>query len=91
MPHIVWLLIAAAALPAAVSARTWFVEKDGSGDYTVIQEAVNAAADGDTIRIGPGRFNEMTNLGSVWEYSECVVNLIGRELTLIGSGEETIV
>ena len=41
------------ALP--VAARTWRVEKDGSGDFTVIQDAVDAAAAGDTIRIGPGR------------------------------------
>ena len=34
--------------------RTWVVELDGSGDFTVIQDAVDAAADGDTIFIGPG-------------------------------------
>ena len=30
------------------------VEKGGSGDFTVIQDAVDAAADGDVIMIGAG-------------------------------------
>ena len=39
--------------------RTWVVELDGSGDFTVIQDAVDAAADGDTIFIGPGHHTAM--------------------------------
>jgi hypothetical protein len=31
---------------------TWFVERDGSGDFMVIQDAVDAAAAGDTILFG---------------------------------------
>jgi hypothetical protein len=38
--------------------RTWSVEKDGSGDFSVIQDAVEAAAPGDTIQIGEGRFED---------------------------------
>lgn len=45
------------------SARTWYVEKDGSGDFTVIQQAVDAAVDGDTIEIGPGRFDDRVTYG----------------------------
>ena len=41
-----------------VCARTWYVEQDGSGDFTVIQDAVDAAGDGDTVAIGPGRYEE---------------------------------
>ena len=49
------ILSAGAELSAA---RTWYLEKDGSGDFAVIQEAVDAAASGDTLRIGPGRWYE---------------------------------
>ncbi len=40
--------------PAA--ARTWLVRLDGSGDFTRIQEAVDAAEYGDTVRVGPGEY-----------------------------------
>jgi hypothetical protein len=39
-------------------ARTWHVEKDGSGDFTTIQPAIDASAAGDTVAIGPGRYLE---------------------------------
>ncbi len=45
------------ASSTVAQARTWRVEKDGSGDYAIIQAAIDAAADGDTIRIGAGRFD----------------------------------
>ena len=37
------------AVASSAHGRTWHVEKDGSGDFTVIQDAVDAAADGDVI------------------------------------------
>ncbi len=42
------------------SAATIRVEKDGSGDFTVIQDAIGAAQDGDTILIGPGNYRHVT-------------------------------
>jgi hypothetical protein len=72
-------------------ARTWWVLKDGTGDFTVIQDAVDAAASGDTIRIGPGRFDER-RIVSVPGWTELVCILVPQtELTLIGSGDQTIV
>lgn len=50
------MTVAAPLAPA--SARTWHVVKDGSGDFTAIQPAINAAASGDVIEIGPGRYIE---------------------------------
>ncbi len=32
-------------------ARAWRVERDGSGDFAVIQDAVDAASAGDTIEM----------------------------------------
>jgi hypothetical protein len=65
------------------------VEKDGSGDYTVIQDAVDAAAEGDTILIGPGEYTE----SSVWEYDdgffgETYVGVPIDNITLIGAGRD---
>lgn len=88
------LLAVAVALAAGVAeARTWWVKEDGSGDYTVIQDAVDAAASGDTIRIGPGVFEE----GSTWVFDNggtifSRVFVTKSELTFIGSGiDQTIV
>ena len=78
-------------LPSVVLARTWYVEKDGSGDYEVIQDAVDVAASGDTIRIGPGRYDDK-RLVTCPGWSDSVRILVTQsELTVIGSGSETIV
>lgn len=52
-------LVAGGLAAGAADAATWRVEKDGSGDFMIIQQAVEAAADGDTIRIGAGRFDDV--------------------------------
>ncbi len=41
-----------------LSAQTITVKQDGSGDYTVIQVAVNVALDGDTVMVYPGIYYE---------------------------------
>ncbi len=72
-------------------ARTWFVERDGTGDFIVIQDAVDAAASGDTIKIGSGRFDEK-HLVTTPGWSEYVrVQVTQNELTIIGSGSGTII
>jgi hypothetical protein len=53
-------LLALVACSGHVGARTWRVARDGSGDFTAIQPAVDAASPGDTIRIGPGLYKETT-------------------------------
>ncbi len=82
----------------SVDARTWNVRKDGSGDYTVIQDAVDRAAAGDTIRIGPGRFEEKRPYASYpsadaekWIF-DVYVAVDVSDLTIIGSGaDQTII
>lgn len=65
-------------------AVTWTVEKDGSGQFTVIQDAVDAAASGDTIRIGPGRFEDFRHLeGLTGGY---IARILVDDLAIIGSG-----
>lgn len=83
------LLVILGARPA--ESRVWRVEKDGSGDYAVIQDAVGASASGDTIMIGPGRFSEYTDhtyAGNLWHN---YVHMVSGSLTLIGAGEDATV
>ncbi|MCK9333758.1 MAG: T9SS type A sorting domain-containing protein [Candidatus Cloacimonetes bacterium] len=52
------LLILIMALPCLVLALTLSVKQDGTGDYTLIQEAITASTDGDTVLVYPGRYYE---------------------------------
>jgi hypothetical protein len=78
-------------LPSLGFGRTWVVEKDGSGDYTVIQDAVDAAESGDVIEIGPGRYEEFQVFH--WIFTHDVFIYPGdKSLTFRGAGVgETIV
>jgi len=89
----VFLFVVAAIVLSSVQAgaRTWRVEKDGSGDFEIIQDAVDVAASGDTVRVGLGRFADMHwVVVPGWSDSVCV-RIEQEELTLIGSGPETII
>lgn len=85
------LLFALIAEPGLAIGRTWRVEKDGSGDTSVIQDAVEAAASGDTIRIGPGRFSEYTTHVYANNEWNTYVHVRLEELTIIGSGQEATI
>ena len=65
----------------AGSPRTFTVDDDGEGDYGTIQEAVDAAVDGDTIRVWEGTYYENV-------FVDKSVNLIGNgsEVTIIDGG-----
>ena len=81
------LLLAIGA--GGADARTWHVRKDGTGDFKVIQDAVDQAAAGDTIRIGPGRFEEKKPYTSYppdkWTV-DVYVAVDVADLTIVGSG-----
>ncbi|MEZ4655082.1 MAG: right-handed parallel beta-helix repeat-containing protein [Candidatus Eisenbacteria bacterium] len=55
-------LVAASILglhfPSVASATEWHVSPDGSGDAPSLQSAIDAAADGDTVRLSSGVFDE---------------------------------
>jgi Right handed beta helix region len=76
--------------PCLSWANSWVVEKNGTGDFSVIQEAVDVAASGDTIQIGPGRYDD-------WQWlrfgSEIIYVLSeDKDLVFIGAGsDETII
>ncbi len=84
------LLLGLTASPP-VSAATWRVELDGSGDYESTWDAVWRADAGDTILIGAGRFDTVHHYeshdGAEWDGSvDTHMLLHSRDLTVIGQG-----
>jgi len=81
-------------LATSASARTWRVEKDGSGDYTTIQPAVDGAAPGDSILIGPGRYSETTlynpNVPKDFFPKPVMIAVTVDDLTIIGAGPDQV-
>lgn len=98
MSRILLVLLVMVISINGADARTWNVRKDGTGDYKVIQDAVDHAAAGDTIRIGPGRFEEKRPFSSYpvdtaekWMFDVYVAVTVS-DLTIIGSGaDQTII
>jgi hypothetical protein len=84
-------LICAIAAGSSAQAATWRVERDGSGDFITIQAAVNASTPGDSIRIGPGRYSEMSTFSFPGLTVQTVVGIQRGPLTLLGAGAEQVV
>lgn len=86
IPFVASLLILFIACSA--DARTWWVRQDGSGDGSVLQDALDAAAPGDTIRIGPGRFDTFHERQSMatGRIDAAIAWVRTSGLTLIGDG-----
>ncbi len=77
-----------AVLADTSSSETHRVRLDGSGDFMVIQDAIDTAASGDTIDIGPGRFETMSLYQNPYWTSEAVAIIQDKELFLIGQGDD---
>jgi len=75
-------------IPGVVAAHTWYVELNGSGDFSDIQPAVDAAAVGDTIRIGPGRYDTFHPCVAPGWTEDAIVSVTKDKLTFIGSGKD---
>ena len=73
-------------------AVTFTVEKDGSGDFTIIQDAVDAAAPGDTIIIRDGIYRENVTIRVSGTANLPIVirNYPGETPVLDGTKEEPI-
>ncbi|MFN0241439.1 MAG: hypothetical protein ACKVWV_00955 [Planctomycetota bacterium] len=60
-----------AALAPLASANVWVVASQGGGDFTQIQPAINASADGDTLIVKPGGYSAFTIVDkSIWILAE---------------------
>ena len=58
------------------SGETIIVAKDGSGDYEKIQDAIDAAQGGDTIRVWEGTYEENV--------------VMDKTLSLVGNGSDVV-
>ena len=92
----IWITAIALVLIAGSSyGATWHVSQDGSGDFTVIQDAVDAASPGDVIWIHAGRYEEMTEHFDIWgngsSYADCHVVITKDDLTLQGDGPDNTI
>ena len=90
MKHLI-LILSVLIGASQAGASTIRVERDGSGDFLVIQDAVDAAASGDTILVGPGRYDEGSTVVTPG-WTEFVRVLIPVEdLTIIGAGSDVTI
>lgn len=83
------LAVMLACINGTACAAVIRVEKDGSGDYTVIQDAVDASADGDVIMIGPGRYDDYEV--DPWLGNVRVFVKEEKSLTFIGQPEGEVI
>jgi len=78
-----------------VGATTWHVAQDGSGDFEIIQDAVDAAEPGDTIHIHAGRYLNVTEHWDVWgdgtSFADNHVVITKDNLTLQGDGPDATI
>jgi len=87
-------LMCITSLAAPVSAATLTVASDGTGDYTSLSAALNAASPGDTIYLQKGAYSESAsitisknNITIKGESADKVtLNMPGKTLTVTGSG-----
>jgi len=85
-------LLAIFLLPAVAWSNTITVMKDGTGDYTLLQPAADAAAAGDTLLIGPGRYEEVTEFyfnSGVRRDAHLVVRV--DNLTIMGMDRDSVI
>jgi hypothetical protein len=86
LTHVIAGLLTAGA--GLAGASTWRVALDGSGDFIDIQPAVDAAATGDTILVGPGRFDTLRSVPGQVDAVQAVVFVAVADLTIIGAGRD---
>jgi hypothetical protein len=81
-------LLVLVTVPAFATAATITVRKDGTGDYMVLQQALDVAASGDTVLVGPGEYTEssMVRLNGHGFDSEIFGHVRANNVTLIGAG-----
>lgn len=80
------------ALALSSHAATWRVEKDGSGDFTVIQDALDAAADGDTVLVGAGRFDTFRPYDTLLDgFPLQSIAMVRKDLLVQGAGRDSTI
>lgn len=81
------VVVLCASLPAW--GTTWTVQADGSGDVPTIQAAMDAAASGDTIQLGPGVFDDH-GPDPGWPSHDLYFK-VWTDVTILGAGRDATI
>ena len=86
---VTWALLGMCSVcTSPASAGTLRVERDGSGDFVTLIDALEAAVEGDSILVGEGRFDETQDvvLGCCWSVTAYAPYTV-PEITIVGAGK----
>lgn len=75
--------------PPTCMAATLRVAIDGSGDYTIVHQALAAAASGDTVTIAPGTYRDFGS-DAPQRQSTYLGWIYGKDLTVLGAGRDVV-
>jgi len=79
-------------LAQPVLASTWLVEQDGTGQFSMLQDALDAAAPGDSILVGPGSYPEQRPfLIDCCEEVPASIGVAVSDLTIIGESRDSVI
>lgn len=79
IPVFLMLLLSGFSFTVAANINdTIYVDDDGTADYSSIQDAIDAAVNGDTIYVRAGRYQPSTNLN------------VNKEITITGENKEEV-
>ena len=81
-------LLGVSAFPS--SAATFVVTKDGTGDFDAVFDAIEAAADGDTIRIRAGEYMDLRTENLIGIDFLTLGVVTQSSLTIIGDGRDEV-
>ena len=85
MKRKIFMLLAVGMALSAWAQKTFTVSKDGSGDYTTIQAAIDAVAEGEeaTIMVKAGTYEGMVKVGKRTKASTKRISLTRPSLQLL--------
>ena len=89
-----WIVTAALIvllLPVVAHSTTITVRRDGTGDFGKLQPAIDAAAVGDTILIGPGRYNEYDRSAHDPDPNHRIADVHTDNLTFRGTDRDAVI